>query len=620
VVAPSAVTAPPPPTFRDPWAWASLLAIVPVLLHSLGAPLGEPVADDFDFLHHALLLDRHGFWDGGGSRSFWRPLAHQVYYSLLGETILDHPRWVAALHAVLLAGAALVLYRIARRIWSGPVAAAAATFPLLMESARALIAWPSHFVDLGALFFGVLALHEAAFRRLPAALLALLATLLCKENGIVVGLLMPWMPDLGARHAPPRAPGGRWLTPERVRWLAGTGLVLAAYGVAYAWVRRETGMELPHRLENNAEIAAVPWSARFAWALGNGLRAMLSLPATPRAGEIWALAGGGLLLMALAIAGLSARSRVVWRWTAWGSAWVLLFSAGLTAIYPIWAPYRSVFPAVGMGLVAASLGARMPLLLAGLVALRLVAFVASPGPPPRVSATPIESGAFIDFERIVRLQRLMADTRHALQARHPTLPRGALVGQHYLPQRVLYAFEGDASLQLWYRDTTLRWVSHTTFAGRPELALATIAEYQPHRAPQIALVDPPAMRALHQATHHIRNADFGAALGALDRADRLQRDPAALVFRATVIAKRALCRLSLGDAQAARSDAVLALGLWKDNFDSRYVIASADLAAGRLDQAQAQLDTLLAAAPGDRGARELRERVRAAARARTLGP
>jgi hypothetical protein len=598
---------PTPPTWRDPWAWIALLAIVPVLLHSRGAPLGEPVADDFDFLRWTLLLDRHAFFDGGGSNSFWRPLAHQVYYSVLGETILTHPLRIAALHVLLLAGCALLLYRMIRRVQPGWIAASAASFPLLAESSRALIAWPSHFVDLGSLFFALLALHEAAFRRMATALAALLASLLCKEAGFVAGLLLPWMPSLGI--------GDRR---TRVRWAVASLAVMIAWGIAYVAVRRAVGLTLPHHLENNPEIAAIPWAARFGWAFWNSLRAIVSLPATPAGGErIVAIAACTLVVAALAVVAFSraarARARTALAWSLWGVAWFTAFSAGLTAIYPIWAPYRSAFGAVGVGVTASVLlGAIHPMLLAALVAGRLAAFLASPGVPPLISPLPIESGAFIDFERIVRLQRLMVDTRAALTSRIPDLPPHARVVQHYLPRSVLYAFEGDKAIQLWYRDTTARWVSYSEFAASPLMEVDAIVEYQPHRTPQMALVDPDAMRGLLRAIDRMRASDWRGALDHLDLADSLQHDSTAAVFLGTVAAKRAVVLEAQGDWDGAAREARRGLNVWPENFDSRYVLASVAFRAARLDEAEAQLDTLLAGSPDDRGAAELRERVRAA--------
>src|SRR5262249_17022115 len=155
-----------------------------------------PTADDWDFVDRALLSGRHSLLDGGGSTAFWRPIPHQIYYGLCSSLMLSHPLVVAALHAALLAAVALLAYRAARPRRPGPPAAVVASFPLLAESTRAVFAWPCHIVELSFLLFSVLALHEAAFRRLPSALIALLAALLSKEVAVVTAALLPWVPRL----------------------------------------------------------------------------------------------------------------------------------------------------------------------------------------------------------------------------------------------------------------------------------------------------------------------------------------------------------------------------------------------------------------------------------------
>src|SRR5207247_4738644 len=82
---------PPPPLWRDPWALVSVLSVLPLLARCIGAPLGEAVAEDFDFLRRSLLSGMGSLVDGGGSTAFWRPLAHQVYYAALGPLIVAHP-------------------------------------------------------------------------------------------------------------------------------------------------------------------------------------------------------------------------------------------------------------------------------------------------------------------------------------------------------------------------------------------------------------------------------------------------------------------------------------------------------------------------------------------------
>ena len=112
-------TASPPALLRDPWALATLLAIVPLALRMLGAPLAEPVAEDFDF-HRALLQGFGSVFDGGGSLAFWRPIPHQLYYTVLGPLLVTRPAAVGVLHLALLALGALLLYRALRPHGAAP--------------------------------------------------------------------------------------------------------------------------------------------------------------------------------------------------------------------------------------------------------------------------------------------------------------------------------------------------------------------------------------------------------------------------------------------------------------------------------------------------------------------
>ena len=46
------------------------LGVLPLLAHAWGAPLGEAVAEDFDFIHHAWFSGDPSLLDGGGSSAF----------------------------------------------------------------------------------------------------------------------------------------------------------------------------------------------------------------------------------------------------------------------------------------------------------------------------------------------------------------------------------------------------------------------------------------------------------------------------------------------------------------------------------------------------------------------
>jgi hypothetical protein len=602
--APAAIlTPPPPPAFRDPWAWASVLAVLPLLAHALGAPLGEPVAEDFDFLHRALFARTHTLLDGGGSMAFWRPLSHQVYYLTLGRLALDHPSWVAAINTLLLALTALLLYRALRPAWPGPWCAAIASFPLLSESTRMLISWPSHFVDLGVWLFTALAFHEAAARRLWTTLVALLAALLCKEVAVVTAVLVPFVPGAGPRDRP-----------ERARWIAAIGLLVAAWGAAYLAIRHRAGLALPHHLETSAETVGTPIPLRVLWAVLNSLRALFSLPATPTAWEGPVVAAGVVLLAATLALALGRRVRQRMRRAlplgAWGFAWFAGASATMAPIFPYWAPARSGFGGPGFGaLAAALLGAAHPALLAALVALRLVAFALSPAPPAGVPPQSPQTGAFMDFEQLVRLQRLMRETRTALQTKFPALPPRSLVGLYYLPRHAQYSFGGSQSLQAWYRDSTLHWVTYSEFIAHPDTPLVTIAEFDETGDRHIALVEPAAMRSLQGAFSDIGRDDWAAALRKIDRADSIQRDPAALVFAGQIAGMRATVLVFLGRHEAGEREAHRGCLLWPANSYARFALGYLAFLRGRLDEAAAQVDTILGTDPNNVSGHRLGEAI-----------
>ena len=599
--------APAPPWFRDPWLWIAVLAVVPLILHMRGAPWGVPVADDFDYLRRVALSGGHSLLDGAGSIFYWRPLGRQIYFEALWRAILEAPALVAWLHLALLALTSAVLYRALRvTLTSGAAACAAATFPLLAESARMLVTWPSNFQDLGAMLFAALAVHAAAHRRLGWSLAALLLSLFCKEVGVLAALLIPWMPQRGGM--PQR---------ERLRWAAWTAGLVAAWGLAYLAVSRAAGLVLPAQLERDPAALAAPLTERVGWALWNSARSAFSLPAIEVPGEqaIW-LALGAIMIVALLATALRpaarARRRALVGWPVWGLLWFALAGSTLLAIFPTWAAYRGLFATVGLGItLCAVIGAAHPSLLAALVALRLVAFAASPGPPPAVSSAALVTGAQIDYPNLVRLQRLVGETRELLQAEFPALPPGAMVGQHHLPLMSEWAFVGSKALQVWYRDSTLAWVRFDAFRADTALPLVTIVEFQDDSPFQVSLVEPDAMRALLAAEAAIRAGDWAATLTSLERAEAIQRDPGADVFLGTIAAKKALAFAGTGRPDAAEDAARTGLELWPKNPDSRYVLAFLWEKEGRLAEAAAQLDTLLMLYPSDEGARALRERIRA---------
>ncbi len=607
--APSAV-APPPRTWRDPWAWASVLAALPLAWAMRGAPWGEPVAEDFDFLHHALFTGVGSLLDGGGSLAFWRPIPHQLYYAALAPLLLARPAAVAGMHLALLALGSLLLYRTLRPSWSGPLAAAAASFPLLAESVRTIVGWPTQFVDLGVFVAVALALHETSRRRLPTALAALFAALLCKEVAVVAALLLPFLPS--------PLPWGRR---ARVRWALATWSVTAAWALLYLYVRRTAHLELPHGVEHDAAVLATPLATRVVWAFGGSLKALASLTriagprdlAVLRAGVVLFATGLLWLVVDRVARARAARAR---GWIAWGLAWFALASLALTPIFPMWQPNRSQFGSLGLGIAAiALLGAAHPLLAWTLALGRVALLGLAPGTATSVSALPPDTGAFIDFQRLTRLQLFMRAARGTLKARYPTLPRGAGVAQQNLPQALQYALGGDHALQVWYRDSTLRWVHNAEFRARPDLAVATVLRYQISRPDRLVLVEPQALRTQIAGYELLQQSRWAEALAAFARAESLQVDTAATEFRAYDEGRSAYVLVQLGRFAEGERRARRALALDPTDANAAYVLALALAQQRRYDESELVLDALARVAPADPDAQSLRAAI-AEARAR----
>lgn len=605
--APSPIPPPPantaPGLRSDRWAWVCLLVAVPSLLASLGGPLGEPVADDYDFLHHAAFAGRGRWLDGGGSLFYWRPLARQLYYRTLGGVMLSHPAWICMLHAGLAGVAALMLYQALRSRWPAAWAAAAATFPFLVESARMLLVWPSNLQDLGALVFAALAMREASRGRLLTALPALLASLLCKETGVVAALVLPWMP----------ATRGRSRT--RMHWIAATSGLVAVWGALYAHVLSAAGQRLARELFEDASVQATPWPTRYAWALVHSLRDALSLNGLPPPWS-WALLAAVGFVAAGAAWGLASRPAARARlkpelgWVLWGAMWFMAATLMLAEVFPEWRSYRSVFALFGLGVAFLPVIAAVhPGLVGALVIVRLLGIAASPGAPAEVAQAPSSSAAGITYPELVRLQRVVGETRRTLLPAFPALPPHARVARHLMPRLALYAYGNDEALQTWYRDSTLSWMSFGEFLAQREARPVTIVEFQPRGGRQVALVNPAAMRAVVAASELIRRGDRSRALALLARADSLQADPAASAFFGIVAGLRAQALQGLGRETEAEREAERAIPLWPENNIPRRVLAELDARHARLEAAAAQLETLLAFSPQDSSARSMYRRI-----------
>jgi tetratricopeptide (TPR) repeat protein len=600
---------------RVPWALLIVACLAALLWHARGTPLGEPFADDFLFLERVRLGGPYTWLDGGGSPLYWRPLGRQAYYQLLGSLMLAQPLLVALLHAALLGASAWLFQRALRRggMPAAPAAVAAA-FPLIVESARMLIGWPSHFQDVGALFFAALAVHEASYGRLRTLLPAALASLLCKEVGVLTLFLLPWWPGSGQ----PRA--WRW------RATAALAVTVAAWGALYAWVIARAGVTFAHEYGPQAQAAtASPLPERVAWALTRSVRALFSLPEQPGPMDLpVALTLGALLLAALVVFATRrearerfARSRA---WLAWGLGWFLAAALPLAEVHPSWSAQRVVYASAGAGVaLTALLAPAGAMLLVPLVALRLATFAMSPGATSAVSAAPPEAGHEFEFRHFARLQWI---TRHTRELLHEHLPRpaaGTVVGLYQVPLLSRHTLAGDASLRTWYRDRSLSWVTFEQYRSSPRDVAGWVA-FQPGAAREFVWLDGAAMAAMVQGSDLIRAEHWPEALARFERAEALQPDRSAVFFLGAVAAKQAVCLSALGESDRAESRARTALEWWPDNPDSRYTLAERRLATRRYAEAETLLIEQLLRYPNDAGAATLLERTRAEALGRVPSP
>src|SRR5439155_7692589 len=177
----------------------------------------------------------------------------------------------------------------------------------------------------------------------------------------------------------------------------------------------------------------------------------------------------------------------------------------LAEVYPEWRSYRSAFARFGLGVAIVPLVAAVHPMLSGALAIALVVGIAaSPGPAGQTPMNPVSSAPGITYPELVRLQRIVSETRHTLEHAFPHLPAHASIARHEMPRLALYAFGGDEALQTWYRDSTLHWISFGDFLANRGAPPLTLVEYQPHGEPLVALVDPAAMRLVVAAADSLR--------------------------------------------------------------------------------------------------------------------
>lgn len=423
-------------------------AIVVLVFAMRGFPLGVPVADDFAFL--ARLAFQHPLdpFDSMGATYYWRPVSRQLYFSLLGLRVIDSPGTATTIHLLILLGTYVLIYRMARRGFSGPAAAAIASFPLLSEAARALVTWPSGAQHLLAGFFAVLTLHEALAGRWLTAFPAGLAASLSHETGFLAVLAVPVVAFF-------RKPGAS--RASRFMPLLGVAAVALVWWQGYSAANRH-GVLLPRPPEGPSPLFKLPTL------VGLGVQSALNLEdVTVLAGAIlWTLYAA---LFAYALSRLRqpearARVRAVAPALLIGGGLFLAGALSLTWLLPDWNAWRAWMPALALGLTLtvflAAVSPGMALAFAGFRLLALL--VAMPGPPVVLDEAP-RTVSHMSFPRLVRLQRVVESTRRELARAYPRLGPGSVVRYWQLPLLAEVGFADSLAIPVWYRDRSVSWAS-----------------------------------------------------------------------------------------------------------------------------------------------------------------
>ena len=551
-----------PRTPIDWWLIGALLFPAIMLVGLRGAHLGEPVADDFDYLYYRAFIGRWSLFDGGGALLSWRPLARQLYFAAASHLVVVHPGVFAAFHLACACLTAGLLYNMSRRSLGPALAFGLATTPWLFEGARTLVAWPSAFQDLGALLFVVLAMHEAVYRRHVTAIGAGLCALLCKEVACVPLAVLPWCPLLEPLDAR-----------QRRRWIWSIGALLAVWAMVYVWVILKAHLRPPLPTEGTAGLGG--WLQHSAIVTWWAIRAVFSLPQSGAGSQLLLIVAVALTLVSTrTIAALRSALRVYREWWRWGLLWSVPLVLVLVPFYPSWASYRMTV--AGLGFVVAAmviLNAVHKWAWPAFMLLRAGFFLLAAPPAVGVPIEPPSYGAISDIPSLTRMEKLAFDVRKLLVSGGVDLPANSRVVWENFPPMARLALGDGRAIKVWYRDSTIVWLPLSRW-GQGASASAVV-EFQPGRSPSVALIQPDAMRALLDANDALSRGDNRECIRLLERAQVLQAGRPAKAFEDQVRGKL------------------------------EYASALESLAKGRPEEARAHLERVLEIYPGDVPSRRL---------------
>jgi hypothetical protein len=515
-----------------------LLALGALVWACRGAPLGTPVVDDYSFLDRLAFQRPLDPFDSMGASYYWRPLSRQLYFSLVGPWLIAAPWGAAALHAALLLGLYAALYFTCRRGFSPPVAAAIAAFPLLSESARVLLGWPSAAQHLLAMLAAALAIHETLAWRKWTAALAALAALLSHD---AAAILIPTLPAIAwMRTRDPR---------RTLPWL-GIAVGLAAVWAAGYAIALNHGVALPPRSQGSFPIGDLPG------VLFKGLLAQLNLE--DLAGDRRAFLGTLYALVFAAAAAMllvgTARRRVkAAPWAiAGGLAWFVIASAPLTLVLPDWNAWRGSIPALGLAVALVGFaGLASPWLAGAVIALKLAALALAAPAPAMVASDAQPTASHMSFVRLARLQLVVDGGRRALTERYPTLPPGADVRFWALPRLAEVGFQGPRAARVWYRDSTLSWSKFGGVEGMKR-DIDAMVEFEYDHPVVAMVVEPKALDLFRRGMHAFLARDMRLA-DSLFLAAQEAQPPGSDQFYGSVARNRARVAFNLNEYARADS-------------------------------------------------------------------
>lgn len=557
------------------------LAFSALLVSLRGAPLGQPVADDWAFLAHQQFRPWDLF-DSMGAAYYWRPLSRQLWYLAFSGAIQHAPLLMAAVHLGLLALLAALMARIARAFGASPLAAGVvACAPLAAEPARVLLAWPSGVQHLLAAVLAALALQRALAGRRVSASLAALGALGSHELAVLALAFLPFAFARG--RAASARPGFVIALGAALLWVAGYALALrhgvqAPAGVGAAALSR-LPLALAHVGANIVNLEGLPDAA---------------LPAV--FGALCAIT----LLAAFALGFRRARPRPpAWRPAAALLVTALLATLPLAGLLPDWNAWRAFVPVVAaaaaIGWVLASVSSAAAI---AFVLLRIATLALSPAAPALAREVP-RAISDVSFPRLARMQRLSTGLHDALLAAHPSLPRGARVAYWSLPPYSEIAFQHGLALRVWYRDPSLGF---GPFGGRETLAHLpdAVASFDLTGPEQhITLLAREALTAYYHALDALDRQDLSAADSLYQHSIALQH-PVSATLSSKLLRNRALIALDQGRLDRADSLATMAERYTPEHQDGHAVAALIALRRHDLSTARVHINRCLALEPGNR--------------------